>query len=260
MFTKWEQVENWIKDNNFAHWVFYRTNPAEAGEQKQNNILVDSNYYTGDDADKLEMTHKYLANNGGRAWGVGFRTPNSTTGGVICDVRLEDTITNVAGIGIQPLQQSAPVDEEAIEKRVEARLRAEMERKEYEKRLADLDKREKEFAQQQASAMGAITKIFAPIGQAWMQNHMMRNVAGLDAEEPVHAAPIQPIVADGKQPADTPEEEPQLLTPEDEDKWYRLIERFVKVEPRALELMESVVTMAESGDSTYNMAKGFLLK
>lgn len=259
MFTKWDQVESWIKDNQFAHWVFYRTNPAE-GEGKQNNVIADSNYYTGDEADKLEMTHKYLAANGGRAWGVGFRTPNSTTGGVVCDVRLEDTINNVAGVGMQMQPVGAPIDEAAIEKRVEARLRAEMEKAEYTRRLADLDKREKEFAQQQASAMGAITKLFAPIGQAWMQNHMMRDVAGLDAEGPVHAAPIQPIVAErGEQPTDTPEEKP-LLTPEDEDKWYRLIERFVKIEPRALELMESVVTMAESGDATYNMAKGFLLK
>ena len=259
MFTKWEQIESWIKDNNLAHWVFYRTNPAEMGEKKENNIIVDSNYYTGDEADKLEMTRKYLASNGGRAWGVGFRTPNSTTGGLVCDVRLEDIVSNVAGVGINPLQQvGAPIDEAAIEKRVEARLRAEMEKAEYAKRLADLDKREKEFAEQQASAMGAITKIFAPIGQAWLQNHMMRNVAGVDAEEPVHAAPIQPIVPDGEQPAD--QQEPSLLTPEDEDKWYNLIERFVKVEPRALELMESVVTMAESGDVMYGVAKKSLLK
>ena len=130
--------------------------------------------------------------------------------------------------------------------------------KELEAREKALAKREKEFAEQQQSAIGALTKIFGPIGQAWMQNHMMRNVAGVDAEAPVVAAPVQPIVADPNA-AEVVEENP-LLTPEDEDKWYRLIERFVKVEPRALELMESVVTMAESGDARYNMAKGFLIK
>ena len=36
--------------------------------------------------------------------------------------------------------------------------------------------------------------------------------------------------------------------------------RLKKVEPNYLALLESVVEMAESGDATYKMAKGFLLK
>lgn len=260
MFTTWDQLEAWIKDNQLVHWVFTNTNPAESGGAKENNIIADSNWYKGDEADKLEMTRKYITGRG-RVYGVGFRTPNATTGGVVCEARIEQTVITGVGVTAQPM--AGAYDEAAIEKRVEARIRAEIAKADYERREADLAKREKEFAEQQQSAIGALTKIFGPIGQAWMQNHMMRNVAGVDAAAPVVAPPVQPIVADPnaapENAAEVVEENP-LLTPEDEDKWYRLIERFVKIEPRALELMESVVTMAESGDATYNMAKGFLIK
>ena len=262
MFTTWDQIESWIKDNQLVHWVFTNTNPAESGGAKENNIIADSNWYKGDETDKLEMTRKYITGRG-RVYGVGFRTPNSTTGGVICEARVEETA--ITGVGMQLQSVAAPVDEAAIERRVEARLRAEMERKEYEKRLADLDKREKEFADNQNSAIGAIVKIFGPIGQAMLQKGMMRNVAGLDTSAPIEADPIHPITPEHENnnlenPENMEENEKPILTPEEEDKWYRLIERFVKIEPRALELMESVVNMAESGDATYGMAKQFLLK
>ena len=96
----------------------------------------------------------------------------------------------------------------------------------------------------------------------------MRNVAGVDTAEPVHA---RPIVAE-PQPKEKPEEDPDEkdnqelvdiandFTDEEGEKLTALMSRFKKVEPQYMELIEAVVEMAERGDSTYTMAKGFLIK
>ena len=92
-----------------------------------------------------------------------------------------------------------------------------------------------------------------------LENKFGRKVAGVDANEPVHAAPI---VADRGEEQQPEEAEPQeeVFTDEESEKLFDLMARFKKVEPRYLELIEAVVTMAENGDGTYNVAKGVLLK
>lgn len=245
MFTTWEQIESWITDNGFKRWIFYR----DAGRTEK---IVDSGAFTvSDQRDKLDMTEKYLRMSGGRAYGAGFAN-NGTTDATVCEVRLE-TEMPTAGVGFQT---PAMPDEAAIEKRIEARLRAEMERKEYEKLRADLDRERKAFEEDKASAMGALVQYFAPVGKALLGQH--RLVAGVDAEEPVHAAPIVPEQPATEEPADDVETSP--FTDEEADKLFDLLARFKAAEPRYMELIEAVVTMAEKGDATYNMAKGVLLK
>lgn len=242
MFTTWEQIESWITDNGFKRWIFYR-------DAARTEKIVDSGAFTvSDQRDKLDMTEKYLRMAGGRAYGAGFAN-NGTNDATVCEVRLEaEAPTN----GVGTMQQAMP-DEAAIEKRIEARLRAEMERKEYEKLRADLDRERKEFEADKASAMGALVQYFAPVGKALLGQH--RLVAGVDAEEPVHAAPIVPEQPETQEPAD---ESP--FTDDEADKLFDLMARFKAVEPQYMELIEAVVKMAEKGDTTYNMAKGVLLK
>jgi hypothetical protein len=133
-----------------------------------------------------------------------------------------------------------------------------MEAQKYKEERAAFEKEKKEFEEEKKSTIGALVHYFAPIGQQLLQRHMMPRVAGVDVEEPVHAAPI---VVD--KPEDAPEHEEENESPftdEEEAKIFDLMCRFKKIEPDYLSLLESVVKMAESGDTTYTMAKGFLVK
>lgn len=254
MFTSWEQVKSWIEDNNFPHWIFYKNDPAER-DDKANDKIIDSNNFTVSDlGDKLEMTEKYLRMYGGKVYGVGFKTPNSTQGGVVCVCRLE-TEAAQATSGIDANYPSIGELTETITKQVRAELEAER----MKQREKDLERREKEFEAKEQSAIGAIVHYLAPVGKMLLEKRMMPNVAGVDADEPVAAAPVQPIVTDAaaeQELVDTAD----AFTDEEEEKLYDLMARFKAVEPKYLELIEAVVTMAENGDSTYEMAKGFLLK
>lgn len=258
MFTTWDQVRNWIEDNNFPHWIFYKNNP-EGRDDKSNDKIIDSNnFVVSDMSDKLAMTEKYLRMAGCKCYGVAFKTPNTTTGGTVCEVRLEPEQSAAA----QPVGYMQPqFDEEKAMARIRKEIAAEYERKEYERRLADLERRERELKEQEQSAMGAIAHYLAPVGQALLQRHMLPKVAGVDTEEPVHA---QPIVAE--QPADQPEEQPEEaeeqspFTDEEADELFALMAELKQVEPQYLELLRAVVKMAKEGNSTYTMAKNFLIK
>ena len=255
MFTNWDQIESWIKDNQFVHWVFFKGNPNDR-EDKANDKIVDSNYYTGDDEDKLAMTKKYLLLYGGHAYGLGFKTPNTTQGGTVCEVRIEPELKVAAptnGVGITP--DAIGELRESLRKE----LQAEWEKKEYERLRKELDRERKEFEAEKNSAIGLIAGYLAPVGKALLQK---KNCAGTDTSTPVEAEPVQPIVAKEAAvatPAEANQEE-DPFTDEEADKLYALLARFKKVEPQYMQLIEAVVEMAENGDQTYTMAKGILIK
>ena len=252
MFTTWDQVKEWIEDNNFPHWIFYKSNPEE-GDDKANNKIVDSNNFTVSDfSDKLDMTEKYLRMYGGKVYGVGFKTPNTTVGGIVCEARLS-SMDAAPAQSVGMIQPAQPIDEDKIAQRIEAKLRAEYEKKEYERKREELDKDRKAFEAEKASAMGAIAHYFAPIGQALLGGQR-RMVAGVDTQEPVKANVIQPITPDQQ----TQEEDP--FTDEEADELFALMARFKKVEPEYMTMIHKVVEMAEAGDATYTMAKKFLLQ
>lgn len=257
MFTNWEQVKNWIEDNGFLHWVVYTRKPDER-DSKGNDILIDSNNYPSDMGDKLAMTEKYLKMQGAntRLWAVGFKKPMATQEGLLCEVRLEDVSqasVNGAPVGYPSIGE--------LTEQISKQIRAEMAVEAMKQREKDIERREKELEEKENSAMGAIVKIFAPVGQAMLEKKLMPRVAGVDTQEPVHAAPIVPTT---EQPENKPEEQEQsawdAFTEEEGEQIAVLMKRFKAVEPDYLQLIESVVTMAENGDSTYTMAKGFLVK
>ncbi|MBO5933022.1 MAG: hypothetical protein J6Q19_04780 [Bacteroidaceae bacterium] len=253
MFTNWDQIESWIRDNQFVHWVFFKGNPNDR-EDKANDKIADSNYYTGGDEDKLAMTKKYLMLHGGHAYGLGFKSPNTTQGGTICEVRLDPEIQVAApasGVGIPP--QSIGELRESLRKE----LQTEWDKKECEKMRKDLEADRKAFEAEKQSAMGFLVGYLAPLGKAFLQ----KKVAGVDTAAPVEAEPVHPIVAkEVAAPVPGSQAEQDPFTDEEADKLYDLLARFKKVEPQYMQLIEAVVEMAEKGDQTYTMAKGFLIK
>ena len=261
MFTSWDQVQSWIEDNNFARWIFYNKDPQDGREDKATDIVIDSkNFVVSDFQDKLAMTEKYIRMYGAKVWGVGFQSPETARGGVVCQVRLTDEQPQgAAGIGggypsIGELTAS-------ITDQVTKQVRAEMEAQRYRDERAAFEKEKKEFEEEKKSAMGAIVQYLAPVGQMILQKKLMRNVAGVDADGDVHVpagnARIIPDIDPGEQDLVDMAND---FTDEEQEKLYDLLARFKKVEPKYMELIEAVVTMAENGDSTYTMAKGFLIK
>ena len=253
MFTNWQQVEEWIKDNRFKHWVFFTKDPTT--ENGKASRVIDSNCYGDSDEEKLALTRKYLESYGVRLYGVGYDKPLAMTDGMMCEVRIEPERTAApSGIGYPMMPAPAPapaIDEEKLRASIKAELQAEFDRREYERLRAELDKERKEFEAQQNSAMGAITHYLAPIGQALLQRNNLRAVAGVDTESPVN---VQPMI-----PTQAPAEDPQdLFTDEEADKINDLITRWKVVEPEYLGFLEKIVVMAETGDKNYQLAKQFI--
>lgn len=250
MLTTWDQVQEWITENGFKRWVLYR-------DRSRTEKIIDSNAFSVSDMDdKLAMTEKYLRLAGGTAYAAGAASGAQADLNVITEIRLQEAQAQPTnGIGGE---MSIGELTRSITESVTKQIRAEMEAQKYKEERAAFEKEKKEFEEEKKSTIGALVHYFAPIGQQLLQRHMMPRVAGVDAEEPVHAAPI---VAD--RPSEAPEHEEENESPfteEEEAKIFDLMCRFKKIEPDYLSLLESVVKMAESGDTTYTMAKGFLVK
>ena len=251
MLTTWDQVQEWITENGFKRWVLYK-------DSSRNEKIIDSNAFTvSDQADKLTMTEKYLRLSGGRSYAAGAASGSQADLNVTADIRLQDDQAQPTnGIGGE---MSIGELTRSITESVTKQIRAEMEAQKYKDERAAFEKEKKEFEEEKKSTIGALVHYFAPIGQMLLEKKVMPRVAGVDAEEPVHAAPI---VADrpDEAPAEKEEENESPFTDEEEAKIFDLMCRFKKIEPDYLSLLESVVKMAESGDATYTMAKGFLVK
>lgn len=246
MLTNFDQVKDWILDNGFKRWVLYKNST-------KNEKIIDSASFTVSDMDdKIAMTEKYLRMAGGYAYAAGATTNSKDDLNTVTEIRLESVQAQpAAGVG----NPYPALNEDAIAARVRKEVEAEYNKREYERRAADLEKREKEFAEKENSAMGAIIRCFAPVGQAMMaKSGLLRNVAGIDTEEQVTAQPIKPAEPEEKEP-----EVENPFTDEEADEVYALMVRFKKAEPDYLPMIRKVVEMAEKGDAMYKTAKGFLV-
>jgi len=255
MLTSFEQVKEWITDNGFKRWVLYK-------DFTRTDKIIDSATFTVSDlADKLAMTEKYLRWAGGHAYAAGAATMGKDDLTTVTEIALSD-MQNTSGVGnTQPMYPQINIGE--IRDEMRKTIEAEFRERDYQDRLKKLEEREKELEQDKQSTLGAIVHYFAPIGKMLMEKHIigapMRQVAGVDAEEPVvPAARIAPI---DKETGESETEEPEVFTDEEADEIFDLMKRFKAIEPdNWLKMIRTVVQMAESNDATYNMAKGFLVK
>lgn len=255
MLTTFDQVREWIQDNGFKRWILYKDS------SKTEKIIDSQAFPVSDQDDKLAMTEKYLRLSGGRAYATGGANATFSELTVATQISLADAQPQGAA-GVGTTYPSIGELTDTISKQIRAEIKAEQ----YEKEKADFEKAKKEFEDEKQSAIGALIHYFAPIGKQMLANKLMRNVAGVDADAPVDVT-VQPIRVHHDAPADAPEDVPEQdateeepFTDEESEELMQLMVRFKKIEPRYLDLIRSVVQMAESGDATYTMAKGFLLQ
>lgn len=261
MFTKWQQVEDWIRDNSLTSWRFFyeRTGSqsTEDGEKqiRSNRVAILSDAFPGELEEKIALTRRrLLAENNQTLYGYGKRGKENT-GLMYCEVRLVDELQQP---NTQAVAAPAPIptfNEQELAERIRGEVRLEYEKLRHEERVRDfearkrqLEERERDFEDKQSTAIGLLVHHLTPVITALTN----KRVAGVDTEAPVEAQPIRAIEQD--------EQIEELFTDEESDKLFQLMADFKQVEPRYLELIECVVTMAKNGDATYDMAKGFLLK
>ena len=259
-FTTWQQVEDWIRNNGLVRWAFACERDKEG---KLSRYVANSEWYPGDFEEQLATTRKALAQQPGRyLYGSGFHTDNKTLGEASCEVQLD-----AVGAGVSGLQQAQaqPIGEAQMRQwREDTRreLMAELERKEYEKERKAFEEERKEFEKYKQSAIGLAIDYLKPVIAAAMKRTGLANVAGTkDATQPIIAEPITPKkIQEQAEPETQEPEEDSPFTDEEAEQLMSLMVRFKAVEPDYLKLIEAVVKMAESGDATYSMAKGVLLK
>lgn len=261
MFTRWQQVEEWIRDNSLTSWRFLyeRTGiqPTDDGEKqtRSNRVAILSDAFPGELEEKIALTRRrLLAENNQTLYGYGKRGKENT-GLMYCEVRLVDELQQPNAQAVSSPTPTPSFDEKALADRIRGEVRLEYEKLRYEEQVRDfetrkrqLEDRERDFEDKQSTAIGLLVHHLTPVITA------LRNkpVAGLDTNAPVEAQPIRAIEQD--------EQMEDVFTNEESDKLFQLMAEFKQVEPRFLELIERVVTMAKNGDATYDMAKGFLLK
>lgn len=256
LYTKWSQVEDWIRDNGLTRWQFSVTNPNKR-EERYNDKLVDSQYYPESLDEKLAITHKIL-NDVGHCYGIGFHDrdgkSSATVGGMFCEVDLSATTTQPT-VGYAPAVSATPIDEVALEEKIRRRLELDYEKRDFERERKEFERERKEYQEAKDGVIGMLVGYLKPVAEAFLQKRVA-GVSGLDATENVQAARITPTE---EEPQEQVQEE-EIFTEEESDKLYDLMARFKKAEPQYMQLIESVVNMAEAGDSTYTMARGILLK
>lgn len=148
------------------------------------------------------------------------------------------TVLSIPDTGI------AGLSETDINNRIENATNAvklEFERKDLERREKDLENREKEYRQEKESTIGIIVdrigkvlpRLFPQVAVAGIKNENIEIQSSTDIDNDNNSIDITEL--------------------------EQLLERFSAVEPEWLNLLKSVVEMAERQDSTYKMARNILL-
>lgn len=258
MFTKWSQVENWIRDNGLSSWRFAydRTGDQENAngetvQKRSNRIAILSDAFPGDIEEKIALTRRRLMDETNQTlYGYG-RRGKENTGQMYCEVRLVDEFQQPGTQAVSSLPISAPFDEDKMMERIRKEVQLEYENQRYKDERKQFEADKKKFEEEKNSAIGTFARLMSPVVAA-ISGKQQSVCAGLDSNAPVEAQPIHAV---------EPEDEfVDVFTDEEYDELFSLMARFKAVEPRYIELIKSVVDMAERKDPTYDMAKGFLLK
>lgn len=261
MFTKWSQVENWIRDNGLTSWRFSYdktgTQTTADGEEKQvrsNRLAILSDAFPGDIEEKIALTKRRLIDENNQVlYGYGKRGKENT-GLMYCEVRLVEELQQPGTQAVSSVPQYPAFDEEKFAARIRKEVQQEMELQRYQDERKAFEREKREFEEEKKSAIGAVVRFMSPVVAALSG----KQIAGVDAPVPVQAAPIH-AVEDPAQEDNASKTDGEIFTADEQEQLFDLMIRFKAVEPRYLELIERVVTMAENGDKTYDMAKGFLL-
>lgn len=257
MFTQWQQVESWIRDNGLNSWRFMYdktgTSVNENGDEKQtrsNRVAILSDALPGDLDEKIALTKRRLmAESNQTLYGYGKRGKENT-GQMYCEVRLVDDFQQPGAQPVSSIPAYQPVDEEKLAARIRKECLLEFENLRYQEERKQFERDKKQFEADKRSAIGLLVQHLSPVLSALGS----KRVAGVDANEPVTASPIQQIAVE--EPVEVINE---IFTDKESDELFELMARFKAVEPEYMKLIERVVTMAEKGDNMYGMAKSFLL-
>ena len=257
MFTRWQQVENWIRDNGLISWRFCYdrtgTQSTEDGEsqKRSNRVAVMSDAFPGELEEKIALTKRRLMDESNQTlYGYG-RRGKENTGQMYCEVRLVDEFQQPGIQAVSSVPSMPAFNEEQITERIRREVKLEYENQRYQDERKQFEADKKKFDEEKSSAIGLLVQYLSPVVAA--MSGRQRGVAGIDTTEPVVAQPIHAVDPDSEVVDD-------LFTDDESDELFALMARFKAVEPRYIELIKSVVSMAERKDPTYDMAKGFLLK
>lgn len=256
MITTIENLVEYIKINNLAEWQL------RTAKQNDPNSYVFKSDNTQDRDLELQRMEKVL-NLGTyqRLYFSGRQEKAGTTGNYAEVVELSKVAEAPA---FQPVQTIGYTPDD-LERRIQQAIEHnnfEWERKQFENERKALKEERKAFEEEKGGILGVLIEKAAPIVMPYLQSigrlkqHPISQVAGVPHFE---AEPIKvKTETDAETETETEAESP--FTDEESDKLFSLMERFKKVEPDFLALIESVVVMAEQGDQMYTMAKGMLLK
>lgn len=255
MINNVENLINFIKLNNIGEWQL------RSAKQNDPNSYVFKSDATQDRDLEMQRMEKILSfGNYQRLYFSGKPTGGGKTGNYSETLELAPSPTEQ-----HPIPQTIGYTPDDLERRIQQAI--EHNNFEWEKRQFDQDKKDfkaaqKEFEEQKQGIFGILVEKAAPIVMPYIQGLLQkRNPMAAVAGTPdtVTVPPIK--VADHEEvPEENKKQEESSFTDEESDKLFSLMERFKKVEPDFLALIESVVVMAEQGDQMYTMAKGILLK
>ena len=253
IFRDFGAVRDWVTTNKLCRYNFRSGRPNS--DDKNNFIFAyDEDASPEDNLQNLESQLEAQA--GRHMWGIGWRKPNTTVGGIVCEVEYGKDDEQMAQIkrmlSGQGIGQAQPYNEEQMEQKLTEKIMMKLRLEQLEKERKDFEREKKEFENEKAGFIGVLIDKFGPFVSTYMQKQNLAKVAGTDVE----AERIVPVSED----PDEGSQETDDLPDEEANQAYELLKRFRKVEPQYLQLLASVVTMAENGDPTYTMAKGFLIK
>lgn len=276
VLTTVDQVQQWIELQRLERWTI-SADKADSTNQQQKVIAMTMKDQSMED--RIEYTKKALSMFPGmKLYARGFRE-----GTTICPCYAEiciggaekeqntalDQIKQMIGTTMMA-PAAKPIDEEALAERIRKEVRYEYQEQELERQRKDFEAERKEFNEQKDGVMGLLVHYLAPVAQQLAQNLTggRTHITGVetaggeveaDAIRPTVATPVADPVAQPAE-AEAEEEADSIFSDEEAEQIETLLARLKAAEPRYLEMLQRVVEMAEAGDTTYQMAKGFLLK
>ncbi|MGM9818821.1 MAG: hypothetical protein ACI30B_07575 [Paludibacteraceae bacterium] len=252
MLTSVDNLILWLDKNNLTEWSL------RTAKQNDPNSYVFKSDPTQDKQLEIQRMRDVLDLSVNSRLYVSAKTNKGGTTGNFSEILEAPQAAPVAAPATQTIGYTPDELERRITQAVE-RTNFEWQKKQFEQDRKDFEEARKEFEEKQNGIFGILIEKAAPVIMPYIQGFLQKKnplaqVAGL--EQPYKADPI-PVKENTAETAE--QQEKEVFTDEESEKLFALMERFKKVEPDYLTLVESVVVMAESGDSMYMMAKKMLL-